>query len=211
MENAQNSASEIKKDVVFGTIGVDSVLLNELNKKYFSAQLRQVVSTTAHYPAARPNSGLNDGLFAVEDFDIKSEPMESTQQRLVWIDVPVGTTEDQVKGILAANPNAKIVRIVSNTPIISASQQSVIDDVTSTLTKDQVAMRQLIQYPAGSTDAKGASNAGEIAKDSNGKLQYAINVFSMDGSKSDSDTRDADPENSYVPTPLVMNTEKTVI
>lgn len=192
--NAQNNisaTSDLKKDVTFGKLTVDSVGPNEMNSKYFSAQLRQVVDTITHYPGGAPNSGLNDGLFDVSAFELKPTSLPSTQNRIAWIDVPVGTTQEQVEGLLAKKAGAKIVRITSSTPILSDNHKSMI--AQGTLTLEKVAARQLLRVPD-----TAETNPGGVALDRNGKFQYAVNVFTTDASRQDEDRRTADKADTYV-------------
>jgi hypothetical protein len=110
------SSTGVRK--VYGKITVDKVEPS-LNEKKHQAQIRQ--SVTNIYPGVRAGNSLNDALFPAEAFG--TEAQEYTEQRVGWIDVPVGTTAEQVQQALDKLPNARLVRILDLKPILSEEQK----------------------------------------------------------------------------------------
>lgn len=105
----QNQSNVIK---TFSPVTVDSVSPHTLNEKkadlgILSAQIRQTVTTT--YPSVKINNG---GLFSTDAYNAPGQTF--TSQRVTWIDVPAGTTMEQVSDLLATKPDAKIVSVISN-------------------------------------------------------------------------------------------------
>jgi hypothetical protein len=93
-----------------------------------SAELRQTVTTS--YPTRTTNS---EGLFSDEEYNLESQ--DFTSERVCWIDVPKGTTPEQVQTRIDKLPNAKIKRILSMRPILSDNQKAAIAKGITTLDK----------------------------------------------------------------------------
>lgn len=186
------SNSNIKRSTTFnGPVSVDKVEVNPYKKDFMTAQLRQSATVTTTYPGGNPNAGLNDSIFEIDAFgDVDGAAYDSNQERVAWIDVPAGSTQEQVEAQLAKFSNARIVTMLSNEPIVTDAQKAVIE--SGQLTVDQIAHRQLVRFPEGHPEG------GQPALDGSGKLQYKLNVFSADGSKSDTDNR-SETATEYVP------------
>lgn len=126
----------------FQPITVDEVKPHtyKADKGIHSAQIRQIVETT--YPAARVNNSLNEGLFNTEDFNLTGgQTYQST--RVTWLDVPAGTTAEQVQTLLEAKPEARIYRIISNNveDVMSAEQKQAVSVGLRTLEEFQEQLR----------------------------------------------------------------------
>lgn len=126
----------------FQPITVDEVKPHtyKADKGIHSAQIRQIVETT--YPAARVNNSLNEGLFNTEDFNLTGgQTYQST--RVTWLDVPAGTTAEQVQTLLEAKPEARIYRIISNNveDVMSAEQKQAVSAGLRTLEAFQEQLR----------------------------------------------------------------------
>lgn len=96
----------------FAPITVDSIGEHTQNQAkikagILNAQIRQIVTTT--YPSVQIKSG---GLFDVSDYGVAGKSFPST--RVTWMDVPAGTTQEQLAALLTAKPNARIAARYSN-------------------------------------------------------------------------------------------------
>ena len=112
-------------------ITVDEVGQNPWNNGKDRAQLRQRRITA--YPAATVNSENTDNLFELSAFGL--DTAEEHESVLVgWLDVPVGTSVQEVEKQLKKFPNATIFRIMGNH----------IEDV---LTKGQLYAAYSDEYP----------------------------------------------------------------
>lgn len=105
-----------------------------------SAELRQTI--TSVYPTRQANS---EGLFSEEEYGLAGKEYEST--RVAWIDVPKGTTIEQVQTRINAFPKACIKRIMSLKPILSAAQEAGIEKGLTTL--DKIAAAQTVKRADG--------------------------------------------------------------
>lgn len=111
----------------FGSITVDVIKEGYKTQKGINqAQLRQLVTT--EYPSARVgNSFTVKGLFDVSEFNlVPGESYESC--RMAWVDVPAGTTVEQVIARLDTLPNARIGVVYSHKleDTLSAEQQAAV-------------------------------------------------------------------------------------
>jgi len=94
----------------FGPITVDSVAVHTYKPNISQAQLRQVVTTT--YPSVRIGNSKTSNLFSLDAFNLPDgQSFDST--RVTWINVPNGTTVEQVQAALAAKPQSRIYRQIS--------------------------------------------------------------------------------------------------
>lgn len=101
--------SNITKE--FGKIKVDEVKSHTYKESIDSAQIRQEVIT--RYPSMSVGNSLSESLFGIDEYGL--EPgQEYKATRVTWLDVPKGTTAEQVEALLAANPNACIYGVYSN-------------------------------------------------------------------------------------------------
>lgn len=106
-----------------------------------SAELRMTVNT--FYPKRHANS---EGLFAESEYGLDpEEPFKSV--RVAWIDVPKGTTIEQVQARIDAMPKARIKRIMSLKPILSPEQIAGIEKGLTTL--DKIAEKQTVKRADG--------------------------------------------------------------
>jgi len=171
--NIQNTNPEIK--IEFGTLGVDSVSPHAYKNGISSAQLRQVVKTT--YPSIRVGNSRTSSLFAQEAFNLESgQAYEST--RVTWINVPNGTTVEQVVAQLRNHPGARIYRVISNNveEVLTDEQKQAVQAGLTTLATFEEKLR------VRRTDANG--NVVDIE----GPAQYRQHFFSTTA-KADEDYR----------------------
>jgi hypothetical protein len=87
-----------------------------------TAHLRQI--TYRHYPSGKVGNSLQDALFDQEAFNFQDNKAESI--RMAFVDVPVGTTREQVMAMINNHPDACIYQILSDKPILTDSQEQAI-------------------------------------------------------------------------------------
>lgn len=154
-----------------------------------TAELRQTVTTKSYYPTKSVANNMQDNVFGMEDFGFEEQEYVNQENRVSWIDVPMGTSAEAVLAKLESFPGASLYRVLSNHPILTDNQVYAINQGLTT--KDVFAERQIVRYPEGS------ENAGKIALDSNGKPQYRA-VFFSSSAKEDQDNRTVEPGDKYV-------------
>jgi len=98
----------------FGPVTLDLIKQSDYPNKAgvypLQAQLRQEVTTS--YPGVSTGNSMTENLFSAEDFGLTGSTY--TSQRVTWIPVPETATEDQVRALLAAKPDARIWNKYSN-------------------------------------------------------------------------------------------------
>lgn len=187
MSNATRTVRE------FAQLVAEEVYTSAYQKKNTeTARLRQVVTTTAYYPSMKPTNSLSDNVFGDDEFKgTEEQPFTSTEQRVAFINVPAGTSLEEVnKRIKALGNKARIYRILSNHPILTAEQKSAISNGITT--KEIIADGQAVRYPEDHPE-----KGGELILDTNGKVQYRAAYFSATG-KEDEDYRTLDPNDVYL-------------
>ncbi len=163
----------------FGPITLDLIKQsdypNKAGARPFQAQLRQEVVTT--YPGGSTGNSMVENLFNAEDFGFQGSTYMS--QRVTWIPVPETATEDQVKALLAAKPNARIWNKYSNKPedVMTEEQHYAVTSGQQTLAFFEEKLRI--------RDVNGNDLPGF---DEEGKAQYRASGFSLTA-KEDVDLR----------------------
>lgn len=186
------SNNRIRKEVSKSPLTVGKIYKSDYQKEgTLTAELRQAVTTKSFYPSKSVANSLQDNVFATTDFGFKDKEYETTENRVAWIDVPLGSTVESVTAKLAAFPNANLYRILSNKPILSDTEQYAIEAPELDVTLDVFAERQVVRYPDTAEE-----NAGELATDTNGKIQYRRIAFSSKETV-DQDIRTAEPSDFY--------------
>ena len=180
--------NSIRKTVEKSAISVDKVYTSNFQKEGTqSAQLRQVITTTAYYPSKQIESNMQDNPFSMSDFNFQEDDYVTSENRVAFIDVPPGVSADDV---LAKLPlDSCIYRVLSNYPIITSNQQYAIDTMPN-VSLDQFANSQVVRYP------KNHAKAGQLVKDSYNKVQYRA-LFYSNVPKEDQDNRNSNPEEFY--------------
>ena len=105
-----------------------------------SAEIRQTI--TSEYPSRQANS---EGLFSDDEYHLEGQKFDSV--RVAWVDVPKGTTAEQVQARIDAMPNARIKRILSLKPILAENQKAAIEKGITTL--DAIAESQKVKKEDG--------------------------------------------------------------
>ena len=181
--------SQVRKETSVGALTVSRVFTNTFQKEgTLTAELRQPVETKSFYPSKQIANNMQDNVFALEEFGFQEQEFSNTENRVSWIDVPVGTTAEDVTAKLAAAGDAGLYRVLSNHPILTSNQMYAINNEITT--KEAIAESQVVRMPESS------DTPGVLALDPNGKPQYRAVFFSIDG-KADTEKRNADAEDFY--------------
>lgn len=145
----------MEKSVNFGKIVISNLYTSKYQKKgTITCELKQVVTTTTTYPSA--GIGLGDNLFDSSEFsELESPSYENKETRVFWMNVPAGTTSQDVQLRLDKAVNAKLVKILSNRPILNSNQENAISSGLTTLEK--IAESQVVK----DKDGKMISRNGE--------------------------------------------------
>jgi hypothetical protein len=115
-----------------------------------TAHLRQV--TYRHYPSGKVGNSLQDSLFDQSAFNFQDNKAESI--RMAFVDVPVGTTREQVMQMINNYPDACIYQILSDKPILTDTQEQALAAGLVTL--------EDIMY--GRMDENGQRNGGQVVR-----------------------------------------------
>jgi len=202
-----NSSNRIRREVSKSGISVSRVFTSNYQKEGTqTAELRQTVTVRSFYPTKSIRNSLQDNIFGMKDFGFEESEYVNKETRVTWIDVPVGTTTEQVAAKLAAYPAAVLYRITSNKPILSDTEQYAVNSPELAVSIDTFANRQAIRYPAGH------EKEGQLALSRNdNKIQYRRIAFSTSNVE-DKDLRNSDPEDFYVSPELEAElNNKTVV
>lgn len=190
MKNQKFEVSSIKHDITVGPVTIEGEpYVSPFQKKdTVSIQLRQVIKDHATYPSARVSNEKEDNLFGEEEFGFTGgQEFTSTQNRVAFMDIPVGTTVATIQAKLNALPDACIYKQLSHRPILTSGQMNAIQNPELDYTLDKAAKSQAIRYPENdATLANGT--AGKLILDADGKIQYRATFFSKT-EKADIDER----------------------
>jgi hypothetical protein len=152
-----------------------------------TAEIKQTVTTKSFYPSKSVSNNFQDNPFSTSDFGFSEKEYVSDSKRVVWVDVPEGSTVESVSAKLAALPEATVYRIYANKPIISDNQNYAISAGLTTM--DAIADKQAIRY------GEGDPQAGQLIL-KNGKPQYKADFFKSTATE-DQDLRTEDPADFY--------------
>jgi hypothetical protein len=178
----------IRKEVKTNPIQVARVYAASYQKEgTLTAELKQTIATESYYPAKSVSNSFQDSIFPTKAFGFEEKNYTSSETRVAWIPVPVGTTVEQVQAAIDAKPSATIYRILSNRPILTEDQQYAIAQKLTTL--DQIGDSQVVRYPLGH------EMAGKLIL-SNGKPQYKKTFYKSEAI-ADMDHRTEDPADFY--------------
>lgn len=188
MSNAQREV------VVFSLIMLDLIKVSDFQKAGTkTAQLRQNVTTTSFYASKQANDSLTESFYKNDDFGYAEQPFTSVQNRVVFMNIPVSETEEGLQLKLAAAPQARIYRILSNHPILTSQQENAIS--RGLKTKAEFANKQVRKFPEGAI-VNGVDVSGQLILDE-GKVQYAVLKFNATG-KADENYKTSDPADMYL-------------
>ncbi len=159
----------------YSPVTVDAILTpedarrNGIETNKFRVQLRQEVKST--YPASRGNA-----LFSPNEF---GNPRDYVEKRVTWLNVPEGTTVEDVVERLEALPNPTLVRTLGLKPVLSQEQINAMNNGINTKTMRQY-IENFVRRGEDGTPVKFA-----------GRLQYRAIHFAADFAD-DNDNRIAD-------------------
>lgn len=195
MQNTATStpAQRVRTEVSKGGLEISRVHATAYQKEgTLTAEIKQTVTTKSFYPSKSVANNFQDNPFNAADFGFVDKEYDSVSKRVVWVDVPVGSTAESVAAKLAALPDATIYRIYANKPILSDNQLYAIN--AGLTTKDAIADKQVVRY--GENDER----AGQLIL-KNGKPQYKADFFKSTAT-ADQDLRTEDPADFYA-TPTI--------
>ena len=141
---------------------------------------------------------MQDNVFGVEEFDGVSggDPIENIENRVAFIDVPLGMTVEQVQARIAGD--ASLYKVLSSKPILTDNHQNAINRALTTL--DEVANSQMVKYPAGHV------KEGQLIPDGQRPVMYR-KVFFKNAVAEDQDLRGGDV---YIPEALRLELEGNI-
>ena len=187
----------VRKEVSKGALEVSRVYAADYQKEgTLTAEIKQTITTKSYYPSKSVSNNLQDNPFNTSEFGFSENEYTAQETRVVWVDVPVGSTVESVAAKLASLPDANLYKMLANKPILSDNQLYAIG--AGLTTKDIIADKQVVRYPTGHPQA------GQIILDPQGKVQYKATYFKTTA-MADQDLRTADV-NDYYATPN-MNVE----
>jgi len=143
-------------------------------------EVKQLITTTSHYPSKKYNSSLQDGLFTESEFGAETNSYTQEETRVAWILVPENKTETEIKLMLNSLPNSCIYKVLSNEPILDENQKQSIS--SGLKTKADFANSQVVRY------GENHEKAGQLILDADGNVQYRRTFFSKEV-KADEDYR----------------------
>jgi hypothetical protein len=158
-----------------------------------TAEIKQTVITKSFYPSKSVSNNLKDNPFNLSEFGFSETEYSSSEKRVAWVEIPVGSTVESMQARLAMFPEATIYKILANKPIISDSQEYAIKQGLTS--KDLIADKQVVRY--GDNHEK----AGQLILDKYGKPQYKQTFFKK-VAKEDEDLR-TEIADDYYATPLI--------
>lgn len=187
----------VRKEVSKGALEVSRVYAADYQKEgTLTAEIKQTITTKSYYPSKSVSNNLQDNPFSTSEFGFSENEYTAQETRVVWVEVPLGSTVEAVAAKLASLPDANIYKMLANKPILSDNQLYAIG--AGLTTKDIIADKQVVRYPTGHPQA------GQIILDPQGKVQYKATYFKTTA-MADQDLRTADV-NDYYATPN-MNVE----
>lgn len=186
-------AQRVRTEVSKGGLEISRVHATAYQKEgTLTAEIKQTVTTKSFYPSKSVANNFQDNPYSTTEFGFSEQEFSSNSKRVVWVDVPVGSTAESVAAKLAALPDATIYRIYANKPILSDNQLYAIN--AGLTTKDAIADKQVVRY--GENDER----AGQLIL-KNGKPQYKADFFKSTAT-ADQDLRTEDPADFYA-TPTI--------
>lgn len=177
----ERTQEEPRVKVIYGLVTVDEVKPALNTEAKLRAQLRQVV--TKEYPPASIKDSMTDELFSRDEFGFTDANRSFSENRVGWVDVPNGTTVEDVVYKLAALPEPRLVKHMSLNVILTDEQASAIQSGLTTL--ETIAAAQVIRNEKQDIIPYKGRPSHE------GYLQYRVIKFAVTA-KDDVDTRAQD-------------------
>jgi hypothetical protein len=171
MRTTSLKKGEVTVNKSYSPIEVSRVYSNTYQKEGTeTAELKQTVVTESIYPTKSVASNLQENIFDNAEFGFANQTYENSSVRVAWLDVPVGTTAQQVAERLTKMPDATIVQILSNHPILTDKQVYAIENGITT--KEVIAESQVMRFGENAEE-----NAGKLILDKLGRPIYKGNYF----------------------------------
>jgi hypothetical protein len=188
--NTSNTANQgVRKESSKSPLAISRVHATSYQKEgTLTAEVKQTVTNKSYYPSKSVSNNMQDNPFSTAEFGFAEQEYTSTEKRVAWVDVPVGSTIESVIAKLATVPEATIYKILANHPILSDNQEYGIN--AGLTSKELIADKQAVRYP------EGHAQAGVLILDAAGKPQYKATFFKSTA-KADEDLRNADPADFY--------------
>lgn len=168
------AANRVKRVTTFGALSVSRVFPSQFKEGVMTAEIKQTVTEKSYYPSKSVANDLQDNIFTTGDFGFADQEFTSNSTRVAWIDTPVGSTVESVAAQLAKFPQARIMRVLSNKPILNENQKYAITRPELNTTLDTIADNQVVRY---SDQHETEALRGTLIFDNNGKIQYKANFF----------------------------------
>ena len=130
MDNSTRSSISKSK------VSVDRVFTSEFQKEgSLTAQVRQTITRKSWYASKQPNDSLTHNLFDADDFGYSEQEFDSEENRVAFILVPVGQTQESVQAMLdkiyARNEAVEAAFVAENVNAISELKPATIQALTS--------------------------------------------------------------------------------
>jgi hypothetical protein len=177
-------ASGVKR--IDSKIQVEEVKPHISSKKKAQATLRMKVKSV--YPESGVGNSLNDSPFGTSAFGF-GDGQSFIEERVAWIDVPVGSTVQSVQEQLDKFPKARLYRVLSLEPVLSEQQKRAMEAGISTYSDEQGNPSRVDMNYYKGKQAVVDKTTGEVIT-YKGKVQYRIIAFSTSG-QADIDMRPA--------------------
>ena len=160
------------------------------NSNNYLCVVSQNIKEVYHY--SNSSSVLSSSLYSKKELD---KPVQGTKRvynkkYTVFVEIPHGTTLEDVKDRLSSHPKGTIFRILSNHPILNNVQKELL--LKGQLDYDELGLKQILRY---TTEGK---NKGKLILDRYGKPQYFESYLSLEG-RENIDIRTSDPNDYYIP------------
>jgi len=158
----------------YGPVRVTDVREHKWRDDVAQAELRQ--SYTKHYPSARANNSLTDALYDQSEFGFSSSDFE--QERVCWINIPLGKTKQDVEKQLEKFEEATIYRIIADNveQVLSAEQLFAIDSPDFDYSLEKAANSHVVALP----DEDGIPVAISKFKDANNEAIMLPDALEVD-------------------------------
>lgn len=149
-------------------VTVDKIVENSYKENEDQAQLRQQIIKS--YPSS--NGGANDRQDSLMDSDDFGEGKTFTENRVVFIPVPKGTTKEQAEAALKKYDSPCIKRVLATEPIMTSSDIGFLNSLSDEDYQDaeeRIHNSQIIN-----------DENGEIVTDTYGRTMYRRLFFSQE-------------------------------
>lgn len=144
----------------YGPIRVTDVREHKWREDVAQAEIRQTV--TRHYPSARAGNSITDALFSIGEYDFSSSDFD--QERVAWINIPLGKTKQDVEKQLEKFDEATIYRVLADNieQVLTKEQLFAIDSPEFDYTLEQAQNAHIIMLVNDNGDPSPITSEGEV-------------------------------------------------